>query len=242
MLDLRRSLLLFTAVAAAAMVALSAPRSAPVALTPSFVDAYPELPPRDSLASLLVSSARDGELGRPSRGETAYLLDVIAALDDVPERSGRVAALEEIAVLPVIDSAVVAALARATNRLARSGNRLRILDAVIRHQPLATGRARRDVLDAIRSIPSSGGRADVLEVFVRRPGLTEAGLIDALAHVPALSSSADRSRVLVAAARTHRIGGRARTAYVRTVKTMTGRHRSRALDALNRASTGEGGA
>jgi hypothetical protein len=235
MLDLRRSLIMFAAVAAAVLLVQLTPASEPIPLAPAVVEAFPELAPPESIAALLVSPEGEDGFGGASRRETALLLDVIHALDDVPERSGRTAALEEIASMPALDSAVVAALARASTRLSSSSNRQRLLRSVIRRQPYATSIARRDVLDAIGALRSSGDRASALETFVRQPELSDEALIEALMHVPRLSSNGDRSRVLVAAARSHRIGGRARTVYVRTANGISrGRDRARALEALGR--------
>jgi hypothetical protein len=240
MLALRRALLIFIAVAGTAMLTLPAVPTAPIALAPVRVEAFPPLPDPESLAALLVSpgGGPGSVVATFSRGETEILLDVVAAIDAIPSPAARASALDDLASLDDLDSSVVAAIARTAERVGLSGARERVIRTVIRRQPHATGGARRAVLDAIRTIGSSGERAALLQLFVTRRGLGERALADVFVQVARLPSSADRSRILVAAARTHRIRGRARVAYVNAMRGLaSGRDRSRALAALNSAAS-----
>lgn len=239
MLVLRRGLLFLVAIAGSAMLTLPVTRGTPLPIEPVTVDAFPPLVDRDSLAALLVSGPAPVRTA-VGRDASEVVLDVIAAVDAIPSRSTRTSLLDEIAGAGEHDPEVVTTLARASMRLPSSSGRERVLRTIIQRQPHATGAARRAVLDGIRAFGASPDRASLLHLFVTRPEAGEQALADALSHVPQLWSSAERTRVLVAAARSHRIRGRARTAYVNAARGITSsRDRWRALSAIS-ARIGEG--
>ena len=204
--------------------------AAPAAHPPVIVAADEPAPSRDSLAALLVSSPR---VRRAPRGETELLRDVIAVAEQIPSWTERAAVLAEIARLPRLDSSIVSAVGRSTATVLPSSVRGDVLSTLLQRHPHAVGASRRAVLGAIGSMSSSSDRASMLELFVTRPHLSQPALADALAHAMHLSSTRDRSSVLVAAARANRIEGRARTIYVRAAAGLPmGHQRSRALAAI----------
>ena len=239
MLVLRRALLIFMAVAGTAMLTMPVLPAAPITLDAVRVEAFPPLPEPELLAALLIEPGRPPRAAASlSRGETGVLLDVVEAVDAIPSPAERASALDDLANLDDLDSSVVSAIARSAGRLVLSGTRERVIRTIIRRQPHAVAGARRPVLEAIRSIRSNSDRAALLQLFVTRHGVGERALADAFALVVRLQSSADRSRVLVAAARTHRIRGVARVAYVNATRGLSsGRDRSRAMAALNSAAS-----
>jgi len=215
----------------------------PLALVPAVVVATPLAPSPDSLAALLVSSTLNDAFPRPgSRGETALLLDLVAAAERTGSQMEMLSVLEEIARVDRLDSAVVSALARSAGRLPSWSARERLLRTIIERHAHATAGSRRALLNAISGIPQSSGRAAVLEIFVTRPRLTQAALAEALTHVARLATASERSRVLIAAARTQRIEGPARSIYIKGANGIpSGRDRNRALDALRNRSSEHGG-
>ncbi len=199
-------------------------------LPASVVVALPPLPSPDSLAALLVSSPYSR---RSSRGETGMLLEAVRLIEAVPWSHERADLLTEIGALPQLDSAVVTAVARSSARIASPAARARILRTLIRNHPSATGPARRSVLDAASTMVSTPERAVTLELFVTSHRLTQPALIDALTHIERLRADNERARVLVAAARSQRIDGRARTVYLRAASGIhSERYRNRVLGAL----------
>jgi hypothetical protein len=147
------------------------------------------------------------------------------------------AALEEIARVDGLDSAVVSALARSSSRFTSWTQRERLLRTIIERHAHATAASRHALLSAISSIPPSYGRANVLEIFVTRPRLSQAALVEALGHVGRLPAS-ERTSVLVAAAHAQRIDGPARSMYMKAANGITrNRDRLRAVDALRRRSS-----
>ena len=193
------------------------------------VEAEDPPPSPDSLAALLIDPSRPA---RGSRGQTAMLRDVIMMTDQMWSASERATVLEEVAMLPVLDSSIVTAIARSSMRLPSPGDRADVLQRLIHRQPHAVGSSRRAVLDATASMTSASARAGTLAAFVSRPRLRQSALVDALAHIARLPSS-ERSYVLRAAARANRIEGRARTIYVQAAMGLSSRsQRSRALSAI----------
>jgi len=257
MLGLRRPYDLFAAFAAGVSLSAVGFHAAPaistrwpaaiawggaMTLPPTIVVAMPEMPSPDSLAMLLVSASLNDAFPRPgSRGETALLLDLVSAAERLASRSDSLAALEEIARLDRLDSAVVSALARSATRLPSWSARERLLRTIIERHSHATAASRRAMLDAISAMPVSTGRAAVLQIFVTRPRLSQAALTEALGHVARLPVG-ERHDVLIAAARAQRITGPARTIYMKAANGIPrARDRSRALDALrSRSSEHEG--
>lgn len=168
-----------------------------------------------------------------SRSDTALLLDVIGAAEGISSSSDRVAVLERVANLPDLAPTVVTALGRAAGRVTSSASRARLLRALVRKQPHAVGESRRAFLDALsHDLPSSELGA-VLEEFIKRDGISEPALADAFTTAARISSSTEKARVLVAAARLRKPEGEARAAYLKTAATITnGSDRARALSAL----------
>jgi hypothetical protein len=197
---------------------------------PVEVRALPPLPSRDSLAKLLVSPTSTVE-----RGETAMLLDIIDASERIGSSGQRAAVLMEITEMRALDSSVVSAVARASTRISSSSGRGHALRMLIRRHADATGASHRAVLDAVATMMSDSERAETLEMFVRRPRLSESALTAALTQAGRMRDGDDRSRVLIAAARANRINGGARAAYVRAAAGISSeRQRSRVLAAIER--------
>ncbi len=221
-------------VAVAGTWAVGSVRATPlVSMPPVAVMALPSLPSRDSLAALLVSPGG----ARPSRGTTRILLEAVAVIDWVPSSSERAELLADVAQFPELDSAVVVAVARSASRVSSPSARARVLRTLIRAHPVATAEARGPVLDAIAGMYSTPERVVSLEVFVSTHRLSQQALLDALVHIERLASDSERSRVLISAARSQRITGRAQTVYIRAAASMhEGRHRRRALQAIGRES------
>lgn len=213
--------------------AVGTARATPLVRMPAaVVTAMAPLPSPDSLAALLVSSPRSS---RASRGTTAMLLEAVRVIDWVPSSSERAELLAEIADLPELDSAVVAAVSESSGRISSPSARARVLRALIRNHPDATAAARRPVLEAIGTMQSTPERAVTLELFVTSHRLSQQALVDALVHVEGLRADNERSRVLVAAAGAQRINGVARAVYIRVASGIPNdRYRSRALEALGR--------
>jgi hypothetical protein len=208
--------------------AVAAPPAAPAPAVVVHADEPPPSP--DSLAALLIDGPRSR---RAPRGQTALLLDVVSVTEQIWSTSERAAVLAEVAELPVLDSSVVTAVARAATHIPSPNLRVEVLRRLLEHHPHAVGASRAAVLDAIGSMTSASARAGTLALFVTRPRLTQPALVDALAHVSRLPSNGERSEVLVAAARANRIEGRARTVYVQAASSISsGRQRSRALSAI----------
>ena len=206
------------------------PQAVPTVRAGAVVVEAEEPPPSpDSLAALLIDRSRPARAGR---SHTALLRDVVAMSGHIRSHSERAAVLEDVAALPMLDSSIVSAIARASTHIPSSGDRVDVLRKLIERHPSAVGGSRRAVLDAIGSMTSSSTRASALTAFVSRPGLGQPALVDALAHIARLRSS-ERSYVLRAAARANRIEGRARTIYVQAAMTLSSRsQRSRALSAI----------
>lgn len=203
-----------------------------VRVDPVQVVAIPPLPSRDSLARLLVSTSSDRAT---PRGETAMLLDIIAASERIGSGDHRAAVLMEITELRSLDSSVVSAVARASTRISSSRGSGHALRMLIRRHPEATGTSHRAVLDAVATMMSDSERAATLEMFVTRPRLGQGALIDALVQAGRIRGSSERSRVLIAAARANRIEGRARTSYLRAASGISSeRQRSRVMAAIER--------
>ena len=202
------------------------------------VEAGDPPPPPDSLAALLIDDSRPPRYGR---GQTAMLRDVIAMTDQIWSSSERAAVLAEVATLPVLDSSIVAAIARASMRIPSASDRTEVLQALLHRHPQAVGASRRAVLEAIGSIGSTSARTAALTIFVSRPRLSQPALVDALSHVARLPSS-ERSHVLRVAARANRIEGRARMLYMQAAATLPSRsQRSRALSAIGARLRAEDG-
>jgi hypothetical protein len=219
-------------VAVAGTFAVGITRGATVVEMPAVVvTALRPLPSPDSLAALLVSSPRGS---RSSRATRSVLLDAIAMIDGVPSSTERAELLAEIVDLPELDSEVVSAVGESAGRISSPSARSRVLRALIRNHPDATGDARRPVLEAIGTMQSTPERAVTLEMFVTSYRLSQPALIDALSQVERLRADNERSRVLVAAAGAQRIEGRARSTYLRVASGIpSDRYRMRALDALS---------
>ncbi len=215
--------------------ALPAPAAATVRAPAIVVEAEEPPPSPDSLAALLLV---DSPRNRPvRRSESAMLLDIIAATEQLWSASERASVLIEIAALPALDASIVTAVGRAAAHIPSADTRSEVLRTLIHRQPHAVGASRAAVLDATSSMMSSSERAETLELFLTRPRLAERALIDALASVARLPSNGDRSSALVAAARANRIEGRARAAYLRAAAAIPSeRHRSRALSAIGARS------
>jgi len=207
-------------------------RARPIVRMPAaVVTALTPLPSRDSLAALLVSPGGS----RASRGTTALLLEGVRVIDWIPSSGERAELLTEIADLPELDSAVVAAVGESSVRISSPSARSRVLRALILNHPDATAGARRQVLDAIGTMQSTPERAVTLELFVTSHRLSQQALVDALVHVEGLRADNERARVLVAAAEAQRITGVARAVYIRVASGIpSDRYRSRALHALER--------
>ena len=168
-----------------------------------------------------------------SRSDTALLLDVIAAAEGITSSSDRVAVLQRVASLPDLAPTVVTALGRAASRVTSSTARTQLLRTLIRKQPHAVGESRRAVLDALSHELNSTDFGAALEDFVKRDNITDAALADAFTAAAKITSSTEKARVLVAAARHRKPDGSARSAYLKTAGTITnGSDRARALSAL----------
>ena len=217
-------------VAVAGTWAYGAVHSAPVVTMPAVtVTALPPLPPPESLAAMLVSPGSS----RSSRATTRMLLEAVQVIDWVASSSERAELLGELAEFPELDSAVVSSVTTSAMRISSPSQRSRVLRTLIRNHPDATDAARRPVLEAIGTMQSTPERTMTLELFVSSHRLSQQALIDALVHVARLRADNERSRVLVAAARSQRINGRARSAYIRIASSMaTHTYRHRALNAI----------
>ncbi len=203
------------------------------------VEAQEPPPSPDSLARLLIDPNRPA---RGPRGETAMLLGVIAATEQIWSTSERVSVLTGITDMPQLDTSIVAALGRAAVHIPSASARAEVLRAVVSRHPHAVGASRASVLRAIGSMTSMSERASLLRLFVTRPRLTQPALVDALTHASRLSANRDRSSVLIAAARANRIEGRARAVYIDAAMAIRSReHRARALSAIGaRRNSDEG--
>ena len=217
-------------VAVAGTWAYGAVDSAPVVTMPAVtVTALPPLPPPESLAAMLVSPGG----ARSSRGTTRVLLEALEVIDWVPSSSDRADLLSELAEFPELDSTVIASVARSAMRIASPSQRSRVLRTLIRNHPDATDAARRPVLEAIGTMQSTPERTMTLELFVSSRPMSQQALVDALVQVERLRADNERSRVLVAAARSQRVNGRARSVYVRLAAGMNSdSYRRRALSAI----------
>ena len=205
-------------------------RATPVVAMPAVtVTALPPLPPPESLAAMLVSPGS----ARSSRGTTRMLLEALEVIDWVPSSSDRAELLSELAEFPELDSAVIASVARSAMRIASPSQRSRVLRTLIQNHPAATDAARRPVLEAIGTMQSTPERTMTLELFVSSRPMSQQALVDVLVHVERLRADNERSRVLVAAARSQRINGRARSTYIRLASSMTSdSYRRRAMSAI----------
>ena len=196
-----------------------APRAPPAVAPPSF-------PPRAP-----ATSVPQGATFSPS--DTALLLEVIAAAEGITSSSDRVAVLERVANLPDLAPAVVTALGRAAGRVTSSTSRTKLLRTLVRKQPHSIGESRRAVLEALSHEVNSNDFSAVLEEFVKRDSITEPALADAFTTAAKITSSSEKARLLVAAARHRTPEGTARAAYLKTAATIsTGSDRARALSAL----------
>ena len=168
-----------------------------------------------------------------SRTDTALLLDVIAAAEGISSSSDRVAVLERVASLPDLAPTVVTALGRAASRVTSGTSRTKLLRTLVRKQAHAVGESRRAVLDALSQDMTSTDFSAVLEDFIKRDSISEPALADAFTTAAKMSSSTEKSRVLIVAARLRKPEGAARAAYLKAAATITnGSDRARTLSAL----------
>jgi hypothetical protein len=80
---------------------------------------------------------------------------------------------------------------------------------------------------------ASADMATLLIAVIGRPQLADSALGDAFAVSEKISTSSDKARVLVTAARTKKVEGEARASYLKSARTITSdRDRARALSAL----------
>ena len=190
----------------------------------------PLVPPKVTLSA--PAATRVGTM-RLARTDSALLLDIIAAAEGISSSGDRAAVLERVASVPDLGPTVVTAVARAAGRMSSTSSRARVLKTLIRNQPQSVGSARGAVLGALSGDMPSSDFGAALEMFIKRERLDDEAFADALTTAAKMTSSAEKARVLIAAARHRAPTGPARAAYVKTAKTITnGTDQARVLSAL----------
>ena len=207
----------------------------PVELALPSVAGLPEAPRRDDAASSPApsSTALLRAMQATTRRDTTLMLEIIAAAEGISSNIDRVAVLERMAKRPNLEPEVVLALGSAAGRVTSTLERTKLLKTLIQTQVHAIGGSRRSVLDAIGSMSTSLEPGTLLVEFIARPNLSDSALSDALATSQKISSSTEKAKVLIAAARLRKIEGDARASYLKTARSITNdSDRARALSAL----------
>jgi hypothetical protein len=218
----------------------SAPGTGEVTLPPA--PAVPAAPPRTDTASSRAPTPTEllRAMQATTRRDTALMLEIIAAAEGISSSIDRVAVLERMAKRPNLEPEVVLALGSAAGRVTSTSERAKLLKAMIQTQEHAVGGSRRTVLDAIGSMSTSVEPAMLLVEFIGRPNLSDSSLSDALATTQKISSSNEKAKVLIAAARLRTIEGDVRASYLKSARSITNdSDRARTLSALFDGPGGE---
>jgi beta-lactamase regulating signal transducer with metallopeptidase domain len=218
----------------------SAPGTGEVTLPPA--PALPAAPPRTDTASSRAPTPTEllRAMQATTRRDTALMLEIIAAAEGISSSIDRVAVLERMAKRPNLEPEVVLALGSAAGRVTSTSERAKLLKAMIQTQEHAVGGSRRTVLDAIGSMSTSVEPAMLLVEFIGRPNLSDSSLSDALATTQKISSSNEKAKVLIAAARLRTIEGDVRASYLKSARSITNdSDRARTLSALFDGPGGE---
>ncbi len=174
-------------------------------------DAYPRRPvlgaasedSRATVGSLLAGEASGNRLleRAASSGDSATLLEIIAAAAEISSSVERARVLIRIARLETLDPSVIAALIAATETMSSGVEKARVLSALMTRHPAAAHTSGADLIGAIGSISSSVERANLLNVVLERQGHEPRVLMLALTATASVPSTMERVRLIRTALR-----------------------------------------
>lgn len=153
---------------------------------------------RAAVGSLLAGGARGEWLleQAASSGDSATLLEIIAAAAEITSSAQRARVLIRIAQLDMLDPPVTAALIAATETMTSSAEKARVLGALMNRHPAAARTSGAELIGAIGSITSSSERANLLNAMLERQGLDPRVLMLALTATASVPSTMERVRLI----------------------------------------------